>query len=279
MQGQQADERSMRIAAALLAYDFEPVKAEKVLEQASLDSRDVSEKACIDLTLARLALNAKDYSKAETILSRLKPLQTTSTTLNRSMVRTLLALKRWDEALEIIQASLPKDPRSTYLLSARNAAIRGKGQRERMEQEIQGQIDQGLADAGAFNSLAWSHVARDGVSDRTLEIARSATQGTGANNPASLHTLATVLALLGKTSDSRDALIQSVNLRNSEPVGANEWFVLGCIAERLEIRDVALACYKRAMNSPRQQDADDEDGCMRLASQRSSLLSTPEMNR
>ncbi len=271
-QGQQSDERSLRIAAALLAYDVEPAKAEKVLRLASEDSRDASEMACIDLILTRIALNAKDYSKAESILPRLKSFQATSTSLNRSTVRILLALKKWDEALDIIQASLAKDPRSTYLLSARNAAFRGKGQREKMEQEIQGQIDQGLADAGIFNSLAWSHVARDGVSERTLEIARSATQGTGARNAASLHTLATVLALLGKTSDSRDALIQSLNLRNSEPVGANEWFVLGCIAERLDIRDVAQSCYRKAMDSPRQSDADDEDGCMKLASKRSSLL-------
>jgi Flp pilus assembly protein TadD len=110
-------------------------------------------------------------------------------------------------------------------------------------------------------------VVRDAVTEKTLELIRTATQG-NSKSSASLHTLATILAELGRTMEAKDALTQEFELRGAEELGVNEWYVLGRIAEQLGVPEAAKACYDRSVALGSAKEAADEDTCTALALRR-----------
>jgi hypothetical protein len=143
------------------------------------------------------------------------------------------------------------------------------GQRDAMEKGIQALIDKGRATASDYNNLAWSQVTRGAVTENTLELVRIATQNGGSSY--SLHTLAVVLADLGRTTEAKAALLKEMDAQKLDEPGGNEWYVLGRIAEQLDIPEAALACYAR-VKPKKASDAKDPGSCASLAAKRVAAL-------
>ena len=64
------------------------------------------------------------------------------------------------------------------------------------------------------------------------------------NEPASLHTLATVYAELGKVSEARDVLMALLQNRDKGDLESADWYILGRIAEHYDVLDEARGAYK-----------------------------------
>ncbi|HET8714927.1 MAG TPA: hypothetical protein VFM16_03810, partial [Holophagaceae bacterium] len=143
------------------------------------------------------------------------------------------------------------------------------GRFEEGERGLQSLIDRGRAGAMDYNNLAWSQVARGGVTPATLDLIRTATQSR--ENASADHTLAVVLADLGRTTEAKALLLKEMDLQDLEEPGGNEWYVLGRIAEQLGIPDAARSCYARVKaKTPR--EAADRMSCSTLAAQRLAAL-------
>ena len=100
-------------------------------------------------------------------------------------------------------------------------------------------------DGGAQgNDPAWAAVAADNVSQQVLDDAISAVKQTKQENAARLRTLATAYAELGKTSEALENLRRAVELRGERIDGA-DWYVLGRIAERYGLNEVAAGLYRK----------------------------------
>jgi hypothetical protein len=134
-------------------------------------------------------------------------------------------------------------------------------------------IEQGHASGNVYNNLAWSHVTRGEVTEKTLEYARKATDLTG--NATYIHTLATVLAELGRTREACTELRKSEDRGAVTEVRTQDWYVLGRIAEHLGEARAARACFLRVEPTGNPLE-DGEESCHTLARRRLDYLDAEE---
>ena len=107
-------------------------------------------------------------------------------------------------------------------------------------------IRTGRATAGEFNNLAWLDLCEGvKISATTLEHAQQAVLMDDYLNPASLHTLATVYAELGRVAEARDVLMQLLENRTTGELESPDWYVLGRMAEEYGVAEAAQDAYKR----------------------------------
>ena len=106
-----------------------------------------------------------------------------------------------------------------------------------------------------FNNLAWNAVARGMADKQALDDATTAVKRTSAEDAASLHTLAAVDAELGHTAEALENLRLSVQLRGDQTRDA-DWYVLGRIAQRYGLLDVAAGLYHKVPSAKRRADDD-----------------------
>ncbi len=107
----------------------------------------------------------------------------------------------------------------------------------------------------AQSDPAWTAVAAGNVSPQVLEAALSAVKQTKDENADCLRTLAAAYAELGNTAEALQNLRRAVELRGERPDGA-DWYVLGRIAERYGLNEVAAGLYRKV---PARQPAAADD--------------------
>ncbi len=95
-----------------------------------------------------------------------------------------------------------------------------------------------------LNNRAWAAVVSGNVNQQVLDDALSAVKQTKQENAACLHTLATVYAELGKTSEALENLRRAVEIRG-ERIEEADWYVLGRIAEHYGLDEVAAGLYRK----------------------------------
>ncbi len=78
-----------------------------------------------------------------------------------------------------------------------------------------------------------------------MDQAQRATQMTQNNQYASLHTLASIYAELGKTTEAREILLHAMDITGFDEPQSSDWYVLGRIAEQYGIPQTAIAAYQR----------------------------------
>jgi tetratricopeptide (TPR) repeat protein/transglutaminase-like putative cysteine protease len=110
---------------------------------------------------------------------------------------------------------------------------------------------------------AWIAVASGNVNQQALDDALAAVKRTKQENADCLRTLATVYAELGKTSEALENLRRAVEIRGDR-TEESDWYVLGRIAERYGLNEVAAGLYRKV---PARQAAA-VDGVYVLAQQR-----------
>ena len=98
--------------------------------------------------------------------------------------------------------------------------------------------------ADELNSRAWAAVVSGNVNQQVLNDALAAVKQTKQENAVCLHTLATVYAELGKTSEALENLRRAVEIRGGR-IEEADWYVLGRIAEHYGLADVAAGLYRK----------------------------------
>ena len=126
-------------------------------------------------------------------------------------------------------------------------------------------IDKGKAEAGDFNNAAWNAMVMGPVDTRALDDARRAVLLTKEKEHAVLHTLATLYAEAGQTTQARETLFKALDAGNIDEPGPEDWYVLGRIAEQYGEKDAAADAYRRVTVSP---DISSAGSCYALAQKR-----------
>lgn len=111
------------------------------------------------------------------------------------------------------------------------------------EEVLRRTIDRGTSSAAVLNMAAWNEVLLDAVDQRTLDTALKANEVAQYDNFNCLHTLATVYAELGRMREALETLRRLVSLRCDQPE-PGDWYVLGRIAEKWQLPEVAAALYR-----------------------------------
>ena len=87
-------------------------------------------------------------------------------------------------------------------------------------------------------------------------------------DPITLHTLAAVYAEMGKTTEARQTILQSIELAGKEEPASEDWYVFGRIAENYGEYEAALECYGK-VEAP---EIPAQDSTHRLTANRLELM-------
>jgi hypothetical protein len=87
---------------------------------------------------------------------------------------------------------------------------------------------------------------------------------------AALHTLATIQAELGNTTEARENLLQSMQIQGMAEPDSDCWYVFARIAEQFGEREAALNIYKR-VTAPEGEEVTPSD-VFNLAQKRIKIL-------
>jgi hypothetical protein len=86
---------------------------------------------------------------------------------------------------------------------------------------------------------------RGRLDDKTVDYGQRAATLSGYGNAASLHTLASIYADMGKTAEAYQVILQSLAARSDESPSSDDWYVFGRLAEHYGLPEVARKYYKR----------------------------------
>lgn len=237
----------MKRAAAAILTEHKVAAAQglAIMEAAARDpSIRETEKLNIQLALIRGHSILEDYEKELALCADLAKQYPESRDIFLRQMVCLRVLKRFEEADRLATDRLNRisDDVDARRAQAWNALVRGDFARVRVL--LQKMVDDGKAEPGDLNDIAWYSLFAGKVEPADFEDALKAAQLSN-NNPSILHTLGCVYAEVGKTKEAREVLIQAMDTLNLNEPDDDYWYAFGRIAEQYGERDAALADYAR----------------------------------
>lgn len=157
----------------------------------------------------------------------------------------LVNLKRTDDLRHRIEERLrllPDDPAGLRALADLENSVRSYDLQEAALKRL---MEAGKAAPGDFNQLAWMALVRGQADDQVIELAQKAASLRGYRDYASLHTLATVYAEVGRTGEAYQILLQAVAAREGQMPNENDWYVFGRLAELYGLPEIARTYYEK----------------------------------
>lgn len=241
--GEQGDEARVRVAAAsLIVTTSAAAKALPILEAARSHVPE-ADRVVIDLALAIGWSEADAGPELVDVAERLIAGAPDSAAAFQLATSALTLVRRFARVHEVAGARLERRPGDAAAIRAIASAYSLTGEFDRSMAEIQRLVRDGRAEAQDWNLLAWLTPFRGPVSEETVSAARTAAELTGHGLYPILHTLATIYAEAGHTSEARDVLLRTMALSGEDQPTASEWYVLGRLAEQYGERDAAIAAY------------------------------------
>jgi len=255
-------------AASLLVWERQGTKALALLKEARAKTPEEGQRLKYELAMARACETHKDFALMEALSARLLAAHPDSKSAARLRVTALGGLDRWAEANRFLTERTQEGALEEEYLEMFHLVWGHTGRRAELEKALERSIEQGTAHPGTYNNLAWSQVVRGVVTDRTLEFARKSTEKE--RLPYNLHTLATVLAELGRTREACREIHSSAEM-SSEGIRSSDWYVFGRIAEHLGETEASRACYQR-IKPGRTEWLEGDGSCYELAKRRLAIL-------
>jgi tetratricopeptide (TPR) repeat protein len=263
--GQEATVEELRLAAAALASsgaeDGEPEAraAVPILEKAWTAVTGPVElplpegAATVAAGLLQAYRHAGQWEEAAVLATELLEREPLSDTAFASLAQAVTETGQWEilwAAARVRQEIVPDD---TLTLRQLAFAAAGLGDWQATLDWQQRAVDSDHTDAGDLNQLAWYQILAGRVDDTTVDLAQRSVAGEGEGNAtAALHTLATAYADLDQPREAIEVLRQVLDQRRDDRPEADDWYILGRIAEHYGLREYAATVYHRvtAEDSP-----------------------------
>jgi tetratricopeptide (TPR) repeat protein len=211
-----------------------------------------------------------DKSKIAEVADRLRQRHPDSFSAFITWAMTMGDTGRGSVAEAAAKERLERSPRDRAALYALHVLAAGRHDYAASAAYARRIVDELSPTPNDYNEAAWTALFTTRDLERAIEDARRASDEKNANRSAALHTLAAVYAESGRNSDARQALLQSISLRQNDEPESYDWYVFGRIAENYGVADAALAAYRRVEKKP-----EDATGLStwELAQRRLALLS------
>ncbi|WP_243287984.1 transglutaminase domain-containing protein [Geothrix terrae] len=239
-QGRKGGLEEIRLAASVLIILGESHEAAwKIVESAADKATEPNLRSAL---LRALALNPPPGSSvADPLTAKLLALCPGNPRAVNLRSYILRRAGRFEEALAIVRASRKERPNDLTLAQEESRLLSWSGHWDEANQVLEQAIKAGGESASVLNTLAWNDVCRGRVTRQSAEWAERAVQL--AKNAYNNHTLACVYAELGRYSEARAALLESVPAEG--PITHPTWLAMGLIAQSLGDLDSARVYYAR----------------------------------
>jgi len=243
--GDRQDEHQLRLMA-LVAEDS-PARDRELLPlvetcivKQSGSLRDVCERVSVNL-LWRLDRKADAQKAMEQLAVRFPG----SRIAQLRLAGLFTAGKEWDNATAILKKMLQTKPDDDEVLFQLHNILLAKDQLGQALDLLGKGLATGRKSDLFHNNIAWTMLYLPTVDERALEHARQAVSLTQRRRSDSLHTLATVLAELGRPEEARQTLLEMFEVDGIEIPRSIDWYIIGRIAEEYGERQTALAAYRK----------------------------------
>jgi len=238
---------SLGLAGAALESFAAPERVRARLEQARAAAVDAPSRQALGWSLAAGHLRAQRWGDLAALAGALGAELPTSARAFDLEVGGLLEQGKGDEVRRLAErrsARLPGDPQArrallSLALRAGDAAASVAGERTIVEG--------GHATAGDQNNLAWALLFAPKLEgEAALQAARRAVEQTREQEPAYLHTLATVHAARGELAEAVQVLRKAVERSGPDAKAeSHDWLVVGLVTEGYGLLDEAAEAYRR----------------------------------
>jgi len=236
----------MRIAAGcLMAGSSLSEKAAGILNDGREGQTSETNLLSIDQSLAAAYLHLRNFEKALGPTNRLIQAHPNSGIAFQLRTMSLMGLKRYAAARRLAEERLldfPDDPSAIRLLAQISA---DQGDWEAVDRDYRRLVAAGRAESLDYNNLAWNALFVGEVTDRAIDEARQAVMLSRQKSPSALHTLATLYAEVGRTTEAREAILQAIEISGREDPSPSDWYVLGRVAEHYGLEEAALDAYRK----------------------------------
>jgi tetratricopeptide (TPR) repeat protein len=245
--GSKASPEEIRLAAASLMAMSEH-RAEQSLpiliqDREKADSPDV--RSYIDMALCWAYGMLGQYEKLLPITEKLLESTPASETLFNNMVRTLMELDRFDEAERIANERLEMLPGDRAAFRFLVDIAESGGDFQKAIAIIEQMMQLGKAEVQDLNEYAWISLFMEELEEKAVEAGRRAVLLSNSRNAATLHTLASIYAGLGRTSEARELILNSLEVAGREIPASHDWYVFGRIAEQYGEKEAAVRAYNK----------------------------------
>ena len=207
----------------------------------------------IDLAIAEALSRSGRFDESLPVWQRLYQVHPSSSSAFTSLGAAMIGGGRTDMALKLTNSVRPDEPHYADALRLRGRAYQAQQKFAEAAQVFRELCSSSHALGADWNNLAWLTLYAPGVMPPDLKAAETAVRLTQERDRASIHTLSTVQADVGKLKQSRDMLLRY--LSNDEHIGDEVWYVLARMAEQLELEEVALQIYSK-ITKPEQLTGD-----------------------
>lgn len=249
--GEELDGDALRCAAATLLPTHETTAAEAVsILTACRASRPEAWQRPLDVTLAVAYVTLDQPAELARVAERLALTAPTSSRAFRTQIGALGRLKRWADLRALARQRLEREPGSPEALRALAGADVAEGTAGGLAEGRKRLLEIVGAEKGEaqdFNQLAWMSLFLGPVDDQAFEYGKRASTLTGYKNAATLHTLASLYADLGKTAEAYRLIVQALNVGRMEEPDGDDWYVFGRLAESYGMPAVAKGFYQRTV--------------------------------
>lgn len=243
--GRQATDDEVLLAAAALLPDTK--KSAELALPVLLSHRErvpAEQQWRVDQALAAAYRAAEKWSDVVVVADRLSEKYPTSASAFELGIAALMKNGRADEAGKRGLARLERLPGDRAALRTLGEVAFRAGDYSRAFEYYGKALEDPGAQALDYNQHAWIAIFAGGDLNKAIEESRQSI-ALAPSSSASLHTLATLYAEIGKSSEARDALLKSLDAGDQEEPESHDWYVLGRIAENYGIRDEAIEAYRR----------------------------------
>jgi tetratricopeptide (TPR) repeat protein len=238
------DRAKMEIAATALADSTSDNGKVAALFLRSRESATTdAERLNLDLALLDVYAGLEKGEELLALAQRLLSQFPDSQTALGHQLNALRMLKRFTEADRLVDERIARDPSEVYLYLVGAGIASEGGNLARAEELEKKLIAMGKGGSTALNSLAWDYLVEGKNLEEALELSRRS--ATPAGGFGELHTLASIYAETGKTTEARQVILQAMDASAMTKPDDACWYVFARIAEQFGLTEVARDYYQR----------------------------------
>lgn len=241
---------AMRVAAISLLVGNGQAKAQYDSVAPMVEKASGQRQMDLELLLALGYLDVEEPAKSLEYVEKLLKEEPDSDTVLTTAAADYQQTGNFAAWKSLLDTRLAKKPADPDLLRSKMRLEQAQGNFAAARATGKQVFDTGKATEGDYNNYAWNALFERKLDAEITQAAQQANMKSNNSSFASLHTLASIYAAQGKTTEARQVLDQALQAGNMAVPNTEAWYVLGLLYESYGLKDAAIAAYSKVSAHP-----------------------------